>query len=285
MLIVGVTAIASTMELRRRSDRVRASLWIELTAALESLHSDHGDRTAISLIVDAISKDRENAHSLEVVASVVALNPEAQSVIQALGAAELDDALVAAISDGNPRASRNALELAGLIGARGAVPVTLMRCIDEDPDIRRVATRALARLAPVTAFEHLIPRVTSEPAWAIELMATLLADGVLDAWLGQTPADRESPRAVVDLVNLLAGFIPDDSPQRELAATDALGSIDHRAARAVLGSAVQTQRPIVANMAAAALSRSEAGQELLDQLENDKRSSVSITSLDALVSS
>ncbi len=240
----------------KKNDKLRAALWVQLTDALAALHEDPSDGDAAGVIRAALDSGKHGPDGLQVVTSVVGLHSGDTSLLNALRDANLDDAIVAAIADGPDASVRHGLELAGLLAARKALPVVLMRSDDADGEVRRLAVQALAKIAPATAIEHLLPRVCGMPPWGVEALAALLADGGTEAWMRKLDVrGSDTPRGLVDLVNVLTALSRDASPQRRRAAIDALGSIEHRLARTALASLVTSDDDISRSAASSVLSR------------------------------
>lgn len=233
--LVGAALVALTGTATHHHERARASLWVDLTAALERLHQDREDEDARELVFSALEPGKRTEDGLQVVASIVGLHREHDELVAALGDGRIDDRLTIAIASGTRDAVRHALELAGHLRRRETLPVVLMRAQDDDPEIRRIAVTSLARIAPATALTHLMSRLSSLGPWAVELLAALLADGTHESWVAASALEDDRPRSLVDLVNVLAVEAENPNGQRRRAAIDALGSIDHRLARVALG--------------------------------------------------
>lgn len=233
--LVGAALVALSGTATNNQDRSRASLWVDLTAALERLHRQPDDVEARELVFAALEPGKRIEHGLQVVASIVGLHREHDELIVALGDTRIDDRLTIAIAGGSRDAVRHALELAGLLRRRATLPVVLMRTHDDDPEIRRIAIEALARVAPGTAVTDLVARLSGLGPWAVELLASLVADGAHERWLACGDGAEAAPsRSIVDLVNALVAQAEDPSGQRRRAALDALACIDHRLARIAL---------------------------------------------------
>jgi HEAT repeat protein len=267
LFLVLVVVAAHASRRTRAAELTRAHRWAATTAALEALHAEPSNNAARTVLAEALADPGEADQTLSVIATVLTLQPGDPRLAAALVEVGVTTAMLKGLTAGHGDLVVHALIVSGLIGDRSVLPHVLMHTTDRNEQTRRAALEALSRLAPITAFDRLLSAIGDEGPWALEQLVALVRSGSHLSWVdSQAAGEASRHRRLGDLVARLMTFATEPNSPRPIMVVDALGAIDHRAARQALVGLVMGASATTALAAARALAAHDDGVAMLDRL-------------------